>query len=155
MAPRLPRQGSNSSFTGAGVIPGLGFCFNKFLHSHVLPKPWQAPHRHGAGSSVLGQGRQCGRRAPFPCAPRLPGCGGAAPGCPRAGTQVEAAGTQRVLLYLIYPGIGLKEKKREFNGVKALLPCLHPKLFYLASILANHCCLRNILDHICLLLVPE
>lgn len=50
MAPRPPRQGSNSSFTGAGVIPGLGFCFNKFLHSHMLPKPWQAPHRHGAGS---------------------------------------------------------------------------------------------------------
>lgn len=50
VAPRPPRQGSNSSFTGAGVIPGLGFCFNKFLHSHVLPKPWQAPHRHGAGS---------------------------------------------------------------------------------------------------------
>lgn len=58
MAPRPPRQASNSSLAGAGVIPGLGFCFNKFLHSHVLLESWQAPHRHSAGSSVLGKGRQ-------------------------------------------------------------------------------------------------
>lgn len=76
MAPRPPRQVSNSSLAGAGLIPGLGFCFNKFLHS--LPRAvgsWQAPHRHRAGSSVLGQGRQGGGKPHSPVPQAGPGCG--------------------------------------------------------------------------------
>lgn len=123
MAPRPPRQVSNSSLTGAGVIPGLGFCFNKCFYCQSLDKPHtgtvQVPLCLARAGSEGGE-----PHSPVPQA--VPGCGELLQAVPGLGHRQKLLGHEEFCYTSYIQEQGFK-KKKSVSGVKALLPCLHPK----------------------------